>query len=339
MFKSARVKLTLFYLTILLIFSLMLTLGTRALAEREYDNSNTAERGAVRDLFLHLYSIPPRPDSSFVNVQQNQAELVRQHLNDDVILINLAALVIGGLLSYWYAGRALRPIEEAHESQKRFASDASHELRTPLANLRLENEVFLRQKTFKPAEAKNLIQSNLEEVQRLESLAGNLLSLTQYEQAQLPLEPCDIKTILSQALHRVDRLAKAKATQFEQHVEGAKIVGHAESLEQLLVIVLDNAIKYGPAESTVAIAGEPRDGRYNLQVRDNGLGIDGTDLPHIFERLYRGDKARTGGSGGYGLGLALAAEIARANRASLTAANAAAGSGAVFTLSLPLAGK
>ncbi len=130
MFKSARVKLTLFYLAILLAFSLTLTLGTRILAGREFDNADTAQRGAVHRLFLHLYSIPPQPDSSFVNMQQGQADLVRQHLNDDVILINLGALVIGGLLSYWYADRTLRPIEAAHEAQKRFAADASHELRT-----------------------------------------------------------------------------------------------------------------------------------------------------------------------------------------------------------------
>lgn len=335
MFKSARIKLTLFYLAILLVFSLTLTLGTRMLAEREFDSSNFAQRNVVHRLFLRLYSIPPNPDSSFTDEQKTQTTRVRQQLNDDVIFINLAALVIGGILSYWYAGQALQPIEEAHKAQQRFASDASHELRTPLANMRLENEVFLRQKKFAESEAKKLIQSNLEEVQRLESLANNLLSLTQYGHASLPLAPVAIEGVFAQAQNQVAKFATTRQVKFDCKLAAAQVIGNTDSLEQLLVIVLDNAIKYGPKSGTIFIHGKRDDGHYRLTVRDEGDGIAPEDLPHIFERLYRGDKARTGGSGGYGLGLALAAEIARGNHASLSAANVPR-SGAIFTLRIPV---
>ncbi len=336
MFKSARVKLTLFYLAILLGFSLTLTLGTRLLTQREINSANTVQRGDVRRLFSRLYSIAPRPYHDFNTAQDTQAEQLRERLNEDVLLINIAALIVGGMLSYWYAGRALRPIEEAHESQKRFASDASHELRTPLANMRLENEVFLHQKKFSTEDAKKLIQSNLEEVQRLESLSGSLLALTQYGQTTLPLGPVDPVKIFAQAAGQVNKLLADKQVNIEKTLSPALVVGNTESLEQLLVIMLDNAIKYGPQKGAIFIHGASSDGQYTLTIQDEGPGIDEADLPHIFERLYRGDKARTGGTGGYGLGLALAAEIARANRASLTAANDPKG-GAVFSLTVPVA--
>ena len=333
MFHSARLKLTVFYLAILFAFCLTITLSTRLLAQHELDNSDVAQRGALHNLFLRLYSIPPPPTKDFSSMQDDQASVIRRRLNDDVILINFGALIIGGVLSYWYAGRTLRPIEDAHEAQRRFAADASHELRTPLANLKLENEVFLRQKSFKPKEAKELIESNLEEVQRLESLAGNLLSLTQYEQAELKLKPLDVKSLVADALDQVTKVAEAKKVTFEQNVTQAKVMGNAESLTELLVIVLDNAIKYGLAEGKVFITGVKTDGQYELGIRDQGQGIAEADLPHIFERLYRGDKARTGSAGGYGLGLALAQEIARANEATITASNVREG-GALFSLVL-----
>src|SRR5579864_8586248 len=149
MFHSARLKLTVFYLAVLLAFCLVITLSTRVLAEHEFSDSDVAQRGIVHQLFLRLYSIPPPPADEFNTLQSNQAVAVRNRLNRDVLLINLAALAIGGILSYWFAGLALKPIEDAHETQRRFAADASHELRTPLANMKLENEVFLHQKTFK----------------------------------------------------------------------------------------------------------------------------------------------------------------------------------------------
>jgi signal transduction histidine kinase len=336
-FRSARMKLTVFYLAILLVISLSLTLSTRALAEHEFANAGVGERGVVRHLLFGFYSVPPQPSSTFNQYQSDQDDLVSQHLDEDVIIINLAALVFGGWLSYWYAGRTLKPIEEAHEAQSRFAADASHELRTPLANLRVENEVFLRQKGFTPAEARELIESNLEEVQRLESLAGNLLALTQYGQTPLRLATVDITLLVEDAATRLDKLAKNKHMKINIKLQPAKVTGHADSLIQLIVIVLENALKYSPESSNVSVQGGRQAGHYTLSIHDEGPGIAPTDLPHIFERLYRGDKARSSKISGYGLGLSLAKEIARANRGNIEAENYPTG-GAVFTIILNLAG-
>lgn len=339
MFHSARLKLTAFYLAILLCFSMTLTFGVRLLADHEYDRSNIAQRQEVRALEKNAFGLPEtfllpdKPINSFAALQQDETGLVHQHLNRDLMLLNVGALIVGGLLSYWYAGRTLKPIFDAHDAQKRFAADASHELRTPLANMQLENEVFLRQKSFTEQEARELITSNLEEVQRLENLAGNLLSLTQYENTSLELTAIPIDALLKDVLAHNAKALNSRKVKVEQNAAGADVFGHRESLERLITIVIDNAIKYGPEGGTIFIKGKKASGRYALSIRDEGPGIAANDLPHIFDRLYRGDKARTTKADGYGLGLALAKQIAIANQASVSAENAKP-HGAVFTIDL-----
>jgi two-component system, OmpR family, sensor histidine kinase CiaH len=336
MFDSARFKLTAFYLAVLLCFSLTLTIGIRMLAQSEFDRSSYAQRHEVVRLFGALVSLPTRPtENAFTSWQQDQDDIVRQHLNNDLLLLNLAALVIGGVVSYWYAGRTLKPIIEAHNAQKRFASDASHELRTPLANMQVENEVFLRQKSFTEPDARALITSNLEEVQRLESLANNLLQLTQYEHAELKLSAVSVQKLVDDALAHSAKALDSRKVRVDKKLVAAKILGEYESLERLLGIIIDNAVKYGPQQGTIFITGKKSSTCYRLSVRDEGSGIAPDDLPHIFDRLYRGDKARSSKAEGYGLGLSLAKQIAIANNATITATNAKTG-GAEFTVALPL---
>lgn len=239
-------------------------------------------------------------------------------------------------MSYWFAGRTLRPIQEAHEAQARFTADASHELRTPLANMRLENEVFLRQKHFNEEEAREQLASNLEEVQRLERLSGNLLALHQYGQSALVRNPINVTPVIEGAVNPLQATATAKGVKIDLQIEEARIMGHHDSLVQLLDIMLDNALKYGARGGEVVVLGRKKGFQYVLSVKDRGPGIAASDLPHIFDRLYRGDKARSGKVSGYGLGLALAKEIAEANGATLTARNNPEG-GACFELSVSLA--
>jgi two-component system sensor histidine kinase CiaH len=342
MFHSARLKLTGFYLAILLCFTLSCTFGVRFLADREITRENNVQRQTVGMLERHAWGVaqeflvPPQPRNDFDTMQHDQDNLVREHLNLDLLYLNLFALVVGGLLCYWYAGRTLKPIQEAHEAQRRFAADASHELRTPLANMQIENEVFLRQKSFSEAEAREQIASNLEEVQRLESLATNLLSLTQYERAQLKRSAVPIKKTLAATLMHSAKAMEAKHVSVEQSVTDVKVMAQDESLEQLLTIVIDNAIKYGPEKGKIYISGKRSGGEYSLSIRDEGPGIAAQDMPYIFNRLYRGDKARTTKAEGYGLGLSLAKQIAVANRATIVVTNAKKG-GAEFTIGLELA--
>jgi len=342
-FESARLKLTAFYFAVLVVFCVVLSIGVRTVTDYELNRGGNAERGAVHQLFKNYYdglndpsalTYPGDPgDQYFVNTQNQQADQTRDALNRDIFLFDLALLALGAVISYWYAGRTLKPIEEAHEQQKRFTSDASHELRTPLASMRLENEVFLRQKSFNEDDARQQIESNLEEVERLEKLATNLLALSQYEAHDMAHSPLNIVDIVHEAVARMERNDNAKDVVFTQNIMPAKVDVNRESVVELLSILLDNSVKYGPKKGEVEIKGVLSDETYTLTVRDHGPGIAEEDLPHIFERMYRGDKARSSKVSGHGIGLSLARKIAEANEATLEAGNAPSG-GAVFTLRL-----
>jgi two-component system sensor histidine kinase CiaH len=339
LFHSARLKLTAFYFASLVMFCLLLTFGVRVFTDHELNLGNDAQRGAVHRLFQEYSgqdatpSAPPPGDRFFANTQKKQATVTRRNLNRDFLIVDVALLAVGAIISYWYAGRTLRPIEAAHEQQKRFTSDASHELRTPLASIKLENEVFLRQKSFTEAEARGLIESNLEEVDRLEKLAVNLLSLSKYEQGVVEHTTVSVTELVNTAVDRVARSKAARTNNFVQDITGATIDVDGESLTELLTILLDNAVKYGPKDGKVTIAGRLEGTRYIITVHDHGPGISDEDLPHIFERMYRGDKARSSAVSGHGIGLSLAYQIAMANNATLEADNHLEG-GAVFTLTL-----
>lgn len=335
-FHSARLKLTGFYLLILIVLSLVLTLSFMGLARHAFDHADQDDKGIMNQIINNYYSVPVQPNF-FNNYQTRQSKDIHHDLIEDVIIINLIALVVGGLVSYWYAGKALKPIEEAHDAQARFAADASHELRTPLAALRLENEVFLHQKDATITESRELIKSNLEEAQRLENLADNLLALTQYNDVQLDLQPVSLLNVIDRVTENTAKFAKNKHIVISSEVTAkAMVLGHEESLLQLATIIVDNAIKYSPTRTTVYINAIRDDDNYHLSIRDEGPGISEEDMPFIFDRLYRGDKSRSTKVAGYGLGLSLAQEIARANKASIVVRNYPQG-GAQFVVTLAVA--
>ncbi|HUD06410.1 MAG TPA: HAMP domain-containing sensor histidine kinase [Candidatus Saccharimonadales bacterium] len=304
------------------------------MADRAFDSSNLANRPRLRALILRQVGLVA-PSQKDINSLENQEEQsLRTRLNLDVIYLNLIAVVAGGVASYWFAGRTLRPIEEAHESQSRFASDASHELRTPLTAMRTENEVFLRQKNFSEAEARDQIVSNLEEIQRLEQLSNNLLALSKFDgDDEIKLSKISSTKVVNLAKQQVDKNNPKNSKRLEVKVEDSTIHANADNLAQIISIFVDNALKYSPKDKPVILSGNSKDDYYEFHVDDQGPGISKTDMPHIFERLYRGDKTRSRTTPGHGLGLSLAKEIAQANQAGIRVANLPGG-GARFTLSV-----
>lgn len=343
LFHSARLKLTGFYFAILVVFCLLLTFGVRAFTQYELSRGNDAQRGAVHK-FLQKWSDtyddrlgdvpPPNSDRYFASTQEQQADVTRRNLNRDFLYLDILLLGGGAVLSYWYAGRTLRPIEEMHKQQRRFTADASHELRTPLASMKLENEVFLRQKHFSEPEARDLIASNLEEVDRLERLATNLLALNQYEEHVTAKTAVDVAQVVREALDRAKRRLTGKMhPHYTVKIAPATVQADRESLTELMTILLDNAAKYGPVDGEIIVAGEQRSNGYVLAVRDHGPGIAEEDMPHIFERMYRGDKARSSRVAGHGIGLSLAKKIADMHGATLEVSNHPKG-GALFVLTL-----
>lgn len=237
-----------------------------------------------------------------------------------LIGFNLIVLVTAGGASYWLAKRTLEPIEEAHEQQKRFTADVSHELRTPLTALRMESEVALLNKKASSKDLRNTLSSNLEEVGKLESLINNLLRLSRLEADELQQGFTNLssKELVQAAVRQVSTLAKARKTTIKTSGDSAIIFGDQDALVQLLVILLDNAIKYSEDNSQVTVNSVVVGGHLNLEVIDHGDGIDHQSLEHLFDRFYRADQSRQkSGEQGFGLGLSIAKMIADLHEANI----------------------
>jgi two-component system, OmpR family, sensor histidine kinase CiaH len=249
---------------------------------------------------------------------------------------NLVVLLLGGTGSYFLARRTLRPIEEALDAQTRFAADASHELRTPLTTLQTEIEVALRDKKLKLAEAKGLLASNLEEVARLKGLAEGLLTLSRHQNGgKVEYEKLQADELVEGAKNGLRSMVdEMKATIAVEGKATTSIEGNRESLISLLTILLENALKYSPAGSTVTVSLKAS-GRYlTIEITDKGVGIAKSDLPYIFERFYRAEDSRSRSVNGYGLGLSIARQIVEMHNGSIEAASEV-GKGTGITVRLP----
>jgi signal transduction histidine kinase len=252
--------------------------------------------------------------------------------------VNLGILIISAGLGYFLAGRTLKPIKEMVDEQNRFIGDASHELRTPLTSLKTAMEVTLRDKNLSLLNAKKTIKESITEINRLQSLSEGLLQLTQYQKpnGNLQFQKVILSEVIEEAIKKIEPLAKQKVITIDYKVEGYEINGNKFGLIDLLVILLDNAVKYSHKNTTVTITSHKTDRLVLLSVNDQGVGIAEKDLPHIFDRFYRADSARTKtAEGGYGLGLSIAKKIVEAHHGTI-AVESRLGQGSKFTVLLPI---
>ena len=234
-------------------------------------------------------------------------------------------------------------IEHGMEAQRRFTADASHELRSPLSRLRTELELALR-RPREPAAYVETLHSSLEEVESLTLLVEELLVLARLDAGQErdAAETVSLNALAEEAVRRLEPLARERQlTLLLEHAPpvAARVARGAASLA--LANLLDNALKFSPAGTEVRVrlradaeAGEA--GEAVISVSDHGPGIRGDDLPHLFERFYRGAGARSEATPGLGLGLALSQAVVHAHGGRIEASNEAAG-GARFDMHLPLA--
>jgi two-component system sensor histidine kinase CiaH len=251
-------------------------------------------------------------------------------LRKALIILNLAALVLGSVVSYYLARRTLRPIEAAMEAQSRFASDASHELRTPLTIMQLEIENALTKSNF-PASARKLLESNLEEVKHLKELSDGLLRIAR-QSPILKLSPLWADEIVSLAVNRVASQVQVKNMAIIDFAPHAQVLADKQSLVEVLVILLENAVKYGKEATSIHIEGRIDRKYAYLAVRDEGSGIEASDLPHIFERFYRSEMSRRQ-QPGQGLGLSIAQALMQRQRGKISA-ESIPGQGSTLTLKL-----
>lgn len=335
MFKSATIKLTAWYLTLIMGLSFAFSLVLYNVSANSLDVGLEHQRITIRQQFQQYFALSPT-QLDLERLRDSELSVAQQRLIANLILVNVGVLAIGGAASFWMARRTLRPIEQAMEAQKRFTADASHELRTPLTAMQTEIEVALRDKTLSNDDARELLQSNLEEVGKLQALSNGLLTLASQDKDHFAPTPVSSSDIVAEAVKRASGAATRKTIQIENKTAEASIVGDRDSLVQLLSILLDNAIKYSPKRTTITITSQRKGSHELLSIADQGYGIKASDLPHIFERLYRADSARSKGHvEGYGLGLSIAKKIVQLHKGAIDVASSE-GHGSTFTIRLPL---
>ena len=232
-------------------------------------------------------------------------------------------------------------LEQAFERERRFTADASHELRTPLAVLRGDIEVALR-RDRSLEEYKRVLTSSLEEIERITRLTDDLLTLARSDAGEkvLELAPVRLDRLALEAHSYIRPLAEAAGIDLACEGTQSPIVveGDEKRLKQLLVNLLENAIKYTPAGGRARLSIATQDSSALLEVSDTGRGIPAGSLPHIFERFYRQTDPRDSRVTGFGLGLAISKWIVDAHRGSIEA-ESSEGKGSRFTVRLPLAGQ
>lgn len=240
-------------------------------------------------------------------ILQSQTALIKRRLLVRLIVLNAGVLAVGGTMSYYLARRTLRPIQQAMDTQQQFFSNASHELKTPLSALHLRGEVALRNPKLTLAEAKETIASNVEQAVKLERLSRDLLRLAKAGHAADDLRQTSLPAVIAEAMQQVEETAHAKSIHIVSDIPSINVFSNAQQLAQVVAIVLDNAIKYGPPNTAVHLSAHQDKKETTLSINDEGPGIGAADLPHIFERFYQGDQSRK--REGFGLGLSIAAGI------------------------------
>jgi signal transduction histidine kinase len=333
-FKSAYLKLTLYYVLIVMIISLAFSLTIYNISSREIDRGLGRQMRAIRE--LPDGSQPSFPFQDLERIKLEQQEATNNYLRLNLIYFNILILALSAVVSYFLAKRTLRPIEEMVLAQNRFIADASHELKTPLTAMRAEIEVNLRNKKLKLEDSKKLLASNLEEVSKLETLSSALLNLAKYqEDLKLDFSKLALSEIITEAYEKVESLAVKKSIKFKNNFEKVYLKGDRQSLVELFVILLDNTIKYSPKVSRVFIEIK-KDGKFaKIKIIDRGMGIKASDLPHIFDRFYRADHSRSKEkTDGYGLGLSIAKRIVELHNGAISA-KSTPGKGSEFIVKLP----
>lgn len=202
---------------------------------------------------------------------------------------------------------AYEQLEQAYIAQKRFVADASHELRTPLTTIRGNIELVQKMGEQEPEIRQEALQDIKSEAERMSRLVNDLLALARADTGQQPeKEPVLIETLLQEVIRQAKILAPNHQLEHDnpEKLKGIKLMANRDYLKQLLLILLDNAIKYTPEGGSIKIKFQRLANSITIQIEDTGIGIAEEDLPYVFDRFYQANKTR--GSKGSGLGLAIA---------------------------------
>lgn len=249
----------------------------------------------------------------------------------------------------------LANLEEVYQRQQRFVADASHELRAPITSIRCNLDLLAKASDLPPAEAHAAIADARSEAERMGRLVSDLLLLARVDNhpsqtdMSIPIgykkntsytQEVDLDSLLLDVFRQYRHLEQGEGEQagprlLLQHTTPVKVRGDTDQLKQVLVALVDNALKYTPQEGSVSLALTIENTHALVKVSDTGIGILPEDLPHIFERFYRTDHMRTHDRHGSGLGLAIVQGIVQEHQGTIEV-ESTPGKGSTFTIKLPL---
>ena len=284
-----------------------------------------------------IYTIPLQEGARTLGVAQLGVSL-RQYdesvstILRDVLIASAVGVVAAVIITVLVVGRAMRPIRRSLRRQRDFVADAAHELRTPVAIVRTAAELGLE--SGDAAEQQSALEQALAESVHLARLVDDLSLLAHADSGVLSLERqrMDVSSLVRDAVSGIELLVAERNVQLSTEIpENVALVGDWVRLRQLVLILLDNALKHTSDGGTIGVRVAVHGSRVVLEVQDSGPGIDPKDLPHLFDRFYRG--ARERGNSGGGLGLAIGRWIAEAHGGHIGAANVVP-HGARFTVTL-----
>jgi signal transduction histidine kinase len=279
------------------------------------------------------------PDGSILQVGRllnDQDRLLSQYLKGLLLLGGAASLLLA-LGSWLLAGRSIRPAERAWEQQQSFVANASHELRAPLTILRASADYALRSK--KRSEKEKSLRDIVEECDYMDRLVEDLLLLSRLDARRLKMEaePVSIPTLMEEITHQVEKVAAEKGISIEIHSMPLQVLGDPLRLRQVLLILLDNAMRFTPRGGIIRLEAARQGREATIAVIDNGCGIPEEDLPHLFERFYT-VSGQPEAERGNGLGLSIAKGLVEAHNGRITIVSKP-DQGTTVKITLPLAEK
>ena len=320
------------------------TLVKTALRTGEPAHNIVDAGGTTGQIYRYALVVPNPTGSGYAGVLLVGESVKAQEATLSLLLelllgIGGVALLGAGLGGLFLSNRALAPARLAWGNQQRFIADAAHELRTPLTLLRADAEVLLRGRERLEEEDAALLEDIVAEAHHMSNLASNLLTLARLDNSALHQEHevVGLAELAQEGTRRVQALAEQRGITVQvENTNNPYVIGDPLLLEQAVLVLLDNAIKYNRSGGRVTVRTAVQDERALLEVHDTGVGITAEHLPHLGERFYRVDKARSREAGGTGLGLSIARNIAIAHGGRLSLSSVP-DQGTTATLTLPLA--
>jgi len=323
MFKSALMKMTLWYVALTMVLSLSFSFVIYHYAADELSEG------------LHSqYNKLSASTQDHIQYSGQEYAFWSARLMMVFVYFNLAVLVLASTISYFLAKKTLRPIEESHNAQIRFTAQASHELRTPLTAMRADTESILMNKSDNVTLLKQTLKANLVDLERLELLANHLLEVSRIRTNKADInQEFDLAEVVFQSINQIKRAYPKKKSLINFKHRPLIIFGDPLAIQLVISTILDNSIKYSGAKPQIDIRLIKHSQSVEINIKDKGIGIPSSDLSNVFKPFFRSNNLNS--LNGYGLGLSIAKEVIESHKGkiNITSPNE---KGTVVEIILPL---